>query len=79
MLMNTVCGKVLRSHSSGRQRYTHSCELTSLEQRKAAPIFLSVSLISKLSLRASLAAALMASEHSVSPFDMYEHKYVTHL
>ena len=49
VLMNTVCGKVLRGHISGRQWYTHSCELTSLEQRKAAPIFLSVSLISKLS------------------------------
>ena len=78
VLMKIVPGNVFHSHNSGKLLQTHSCELTSLVLRKAAPIFFKVFLRFKLDFLASSEAVLIASEHCVSPLDI-EHKYVTHL
>ena len=72
MLTKTVFGKTFLKQSSGIHLYTHSCELTSLVERKTAPIFLKVSLMFKFEALASLAALRIACEHSVSSFVKYE-------
>ena len=58
VLTKTVFGKTFLSQSSGIHLYTHSCELTSRVERKAAPIFLKVSLIVKFEALASFAACI---------------------
>ena len=79
VLIKTVLGNIFLNQSSGIHLYTHSCELTSLEERKAAPIFLKPSLTFKLAVLASFAAVMIACEHAVSSFVKYEQTYVTHL
>lgn len=72
VLTKTVFGKTFLNQSSGIHLYTHSCELTSLVERKDAPIFLKVSLMFKSEALAPFAALRIAREHSVSIFVKYE-------
>ena len=71
VLTKTVFGKTFLNQSSGKHLYTHSCELTSLVERKAAPIFFKLSLTGKFKAVASFAACTIACEHSVSSFVKY--------
>ena len=68
VLTKTVFGKTFLNQSSGIHLYTHSCELTSLVERKAAPIFFKVSLMIKFEAFASFSALRVACDHSVSSF-----------
>ena len=68
VLTKIVFGNVFLKQSSGMHRYTHSCALTSLVDRKAAPTFPKLSLTLKLEFLASFDAFVIACEHSVSCF-----------
>ena len=68
----TIFGKTFLNQSSGIHLYTHSCALTSLVERKAAPIFLKLSLMVKIESLTSFAALTIACGHSVSCFVQYE-------
>ena len=70
--MKTVFGKTFLNQSSGIHLYTHSCALTTLLERKAAPIFFKLSLMVKFETFTSFAALTIACEHSVSSFVQYE-------
>ena len=67
MLTKTVLGKTFLNQSSGIHLYTHSCELTSLVERKAAPIFLKLSLMAKFEVFASFAALAIGVSRKLRP------------